>query len=104
MVTPYLYVASVPIPEPENHPVLVIDPDECIDCGVCEPECPVGAIRSDEELTVPEEKWADVNERYSAIWPNITKSKEPLETADEYAEVSSEEKGKLFSAREGEGD
>jgi ferredoxin len=50
---------------------LVIHPDECIDCGVCEPECPAEAIVPDSDpLATPE--WLDVNAKYAQIWPNIT--------------------------------
>ena len=56
--------------------MLVIKPDECIDCGVCEPECPIDAIVSDTELG--SEKWLEVNKKYSEIWPNISEAKEPL--------------------------
>ena len=49
--------------------MLVIHPDECIDCGVCEPECPPEAILPDSE---PEaEKWLELNREMSEIWPNI---------------------------------
>ncbi|MFZ2619643.1 MAG: ferredoxin FdxA [Alphaproteobacteria bacterium] len=86
----------------EGENMLVINPDECIDCGVCEPECPIEAIKSDEELTPAERKWADLNSRYSALWPNITKNKGPLDTADEFANVSAAEKDALFSEKAGE--
>jgi ferredoxin len=56
--------------------MLVIKPDECIDCGVCEPECPIDAIISDTEKG--SEKWLEVNSKYSEIWPNITEKKDPL--------------------------
>ena len=47
----------------EGANMLVINPDECIDCGVCEPECPPEAILPDTE---PEaEKWLELNTRYS---------------------------------------
>ena len=55
--------------------MLVIHPDECIDCGVCEPECPVEAILSDTEDGI--EKWAEINRKYSEIWPNISQKKIP---------------------------
>ena len=54
----------------EGKNMLVINPDECIDCGVCEPECPVDAIVSDAESGI--EKWLEVNDKYSQIWPRIT--------------------------------
>ena len=50
--------------------MLVIHPDECIDCGVCEPECPVDAIKPDTEPGL--EKWLELNRKYSESWPNIT--------------------------------
>ena len=58
----------------EGKNMLVIKPDECIDCGVCEPECPVDAIKADTE---PEsEKWLEINQKYSEIWPNINEKKD----------------------------
>jgi len=54
--------------------MLVIKPDECIDCGVCEPECPIDAIVPDTEIG--SEKWLEVNTKYSEIWPRITEKKE----------------------------
>ena len=54
---------------------LVIDPDECIDCGVCIPECPVEAIVDDNTLV--DRSWEDVNRRLSAKWPVITRRKYP---------------------------
>lgn len=65
---------------------LAINPDECIDCGVCIPECPVGAIVQDDDLPEPERKqWLDINTELAAKWPNITKRKEPMPSADEWA-------------------
>ena len=61
----------------EGENMLVIKPDECIDCGVCEPECPVDAIIADTESG--SEKWLEVNTKYSEIWPNITEKKDPPE-------------------------
>jgi ferredoxin len=64
---------------------LSINPDECIDCGVCVPECPANAIVADNDL--PEESkifWLDVNTRTSKKWPNITKQKSPLPDAEEW--------------------
>ena len=88
----------------EGENMLVINPDECIDCGVCEPECPIEAIKSDEELSSEEQKWADTNMKFSALWPNITSSQGPLADADEWSEKSSEEKADLFSEKAGSGD
>lgn len=56
----------------EGANMLVINPDECIDCGVCEPECPVDAIVPDSHLKDNElETWLNINTKYSNIWPNI---------------------------------
>ena len=55
--------------------MLVIKPDECIDCGVWEPECPLEAIKADTEEG--SEKWLESNKNYSEIWPNINKRKDP---------------------------
>lgn len=65
----------------EGENMLVIHPDECIDCGVCEPECPADAIRADTEDGM--EKWVDFNRKYSELWPVIVEAKEPLATADD---------------------
>lgn len=60
----------------EGPNMLVINPDECIDCGVCEPECPAEAILSDTEAGA--EPWLEMNAKYSQLWPNISiKGKEP---------------------------
>lgn len=56
---------------------LSIDPDECIDCGVCVPECPVNAIVADNDVTVDVPYWLDVNRRTSKKWPVITVKKDP---------------------------
>ena len=58
--------------------MLVIHPDECIDCGVCEPECPPEAIKPDTEAGM--DQWLEVNRKYSESWPNITRKGEPPPT------------------------
>ena len=65
----------------EGEDMLVINPAECIDCGVCVPECPIGAIKEQEfdEISV---KWMKINADMSKIWPRITKQKEPLPDAE----------------------
>ena len=85
----------------EGPEFLVIHPDECIDCGVCEPECPADAITPDTEPDA--EKWVTFNRKYSEIWPVITVRKDPLPDAEE----RNGEEGKLdkyFSENPGEGD
>ncbi len=65
----------------EGENMLVIHPDECIDCGVCEPECPADAIHADTEPDM--EKWVEFNTKYSKIWPVITEAGDPLPGADD---------------------
>jgi ferredoxin len=61
--------------------MLVINPDECIDCGVCVPECPAEAIFPESEDLV---KWTEFNREYSEKWPVITKQQSPLPDADKF--------------------
>jgi ferredoxin len=63
---------------------LAINPDECIDCGVCVPECPIDAIIEDTNLDHDITFWVDLNKRLSAKWPNISKKKPALPDADEW--------------------
>jgi len=65
----------------EGANMLVIHPDECIDCGVCVPECPAEAIVSDAEPAATEE-WLQLNRKYADLWPNITAQAAPLPDAD----------------------
>ena len=58
----------------EGANMLVIHPDECIDCGVCEPECPAEAIKPDSGSGL--KQWLQLNAKYAAEWPNITGKKE----------------------------
>ena len=85
----------------EGENMLVIHPDECIDCGVCIPECPAEAIFPDTDSTA-EPKWLELNKDYADKWPNITRKKEPMPEADAMNGVP----GKLvdFSPNPGEGD
>ena len=64
----------------EGENMLVINPDECIDCGVCEPECPAEAIKLAEDTDL---KWLELNAEYSKVWPNIVEKKDPLPGADD---------------------
>ncbi|MFG1296108.1 MULTISPECIES: ferredoxin FdxA [Xanthobacter] len=62
--------------------MLVIHPDECIDCGVCEPECPASAIVPDSDPRAAE--WTALNAEYAAQWPNITEKIDPPADAEEW--------------------
>jgi len=61
----------------EGENMLAIDPEECIDCGVCVPECPADAIVPDNELEGDIRVfWERINAEYSQKWPNITEMRE----------------------------
>lgn len=84
----------------EGENMLVIHPDECIDCGVCEPECPVDAIKADTEPGL--EGWLKLNKDFSLTWPNIAVKGEPPSDAKAFEGVT----GKLekhFSPKPGKG-
>ncbi len=66
---------------------LVIHPDECIDCALCEPECPVDAIFSEDELPEDEQEYLALNAELCETWPNITEKVDPLPDAEEWADV-----------------
>lgn len=61
--------------------MLVIHPDECIDCGVCEPECPANAIIPDTDHKFTQRLY-DINKKWSNVWDVITEQKDPLPDAD----------------------
>lgn len=85
----------------EGENFLVIHPDECIDCGVCEPECPAEAIKPDTEPGL--DKWLKINAEYAKIWPNITVKKDPMPEAKEMDGVSGKFE-QFFSEKPGSGD
>ena len=65
----------------EGPKFLVIDPDECIDCALCEPECPANAIFSEDEVPKGQEVFIQLNEELAQKWPNITEMKGQLPEA-----------------------
>ena len=84
----------------EGENMLVIHPDECIDCGVCEPECPADAIDS-----VASEFWEDFNRKWAEQWPNITEKRDGdvPEDAAEWKDVENKLE-EHFSEKPGQGD
>lgn len=84
----------------EGENMLVIHPDECIDCGVCEPECPIEAIIPDSDPRAAD--FLELNREYSEKWPVLTRKIDALPEAEEYKDKT----GKMayFSPVAGEGD
>ncbi len=67
--------------------MLVIDPDECIDCAVCIPECPVNAIYADDDVPADQRRFTPLNAELAKAWPTITKTHKALEDADQWADT-----------------
>jgi len=67
---------------------LVIDPDECIDCAVCIPECPVNAIYAEEDVPDDQKGFIEINAELAKNWPVITKKMDPLPEAEEYSKIT----------------
>jgi len=86
----------------EGANMLVIHPDECIDCGVCEPECPVDAIVPDTEDDA-DGKWLEINSKYAEIWPNITVIGDPPKDGKDF-ESETGKFEKYFDPAPGKGD
>ncbi len=83
----------------EGENMLVIAPDECIDCGVCEPECPAEAIIPDSDPNAA--KWLELNREYGAKWPNIARRKDAPADADNWKGVP-DKFAKHFSDKPGQ--
>ncbi len=66
---------------------LAIDPDECIDCAVCIPECPVNAIYAEEDVPEDQRNFIALNAELAREWPAITDRKEALPDAEEWKDV-----------------
>ena len=71
----------------EGPNMLVIDPDECIDCTLCEPECPVDAIKSEDDLTADEQSLLELNAELAKDWPVINEMKDAPEDADDWKDT-----------------
>jgi ferredoxin len=85
----------------EGDNMLVIHPDECIDCGVCEPECPAEAISPDTQPGL--ESWLKLNAEYASVWPNITIKREAPADAKSF-DGAPNKLQEHFSANPGQGD
>ncbi len=86
----------------EGANMVAINPDECIDCGVCEPECPIAAIVPDTDERALD-KWLELNRKYSQLWPNITVNRGPLPEAEEFRDTENKY-DRYFDPAPGEGD
>lgn len=67
--------------------MLVINPDECIDCNLCVPQCPVDAIFADDELPADQELFLQINQDLSQKHPVITQKKDPPIDAEKWSKV-----------------
>ncbi len=72
----------------EGPNMLVIDPEECIDCALCEPECPIAAIMPEDDVPEDKQFLLQLNAELAQEWPVLTEAKDPLPDADEWKDVS----------------
>lgn len=71
----------------EGPNMLVIDPDECIDCNLCVPECPIDAILAEDDLPDDKQEWIALNAELAKQWPMITAMKDAPADADDWKDV-----------------
>ena len=76
----------------EGETMLYIHPEECIDCGACEPACPTKAIFPEESLPAKWNEYVQLNADLSKTWPNITEKKDPLPEAEQFKDVEDKRK------------
>lgn len=89
--------------EIEDPRMMVIDPDTCIDCEVCQEACPVNAIWPEEELPEQYTEWLDKNAELYSAGTNFTQQVDPLPDARELATIQAEEKEKGWEIEEPSG-
>ena len=68
---------------------IAINPDECIDCALCEPECPSKAIFSEDDLPEQFKHFKELNKELAEAWPNLTRKKDSLPDAEEWKDKPS---------------
>jgi ferredoxin len=71
----------------EGPNMLIIDPEECIDCALCEPECPVNAIYAEDDVPADQQEFIEINARLSKSWPEINTKIDAPADADEWKDV-----------------
>ncbi len=86
--------------EIKNPRMLVIDPDTCIDCQLCVPECPIHAIYADDELPEAYADWAEKNAELYSEGENVTERGEPLDGAKTLDQIQKTEKDKGLNVSE----
>jgi len=72
----------------EGPNILVIDPEECIDCSVCIAECPVNAIYEESDVPADQQEFLALNAELAVRWPRIEKRKRALPDADGWATIT----------------
>ena len=70
---------------------LVINPEECIDCALCEPECPIDAIYAEEDLPEKYQSYVEINARLAEKWPVITQKKDAPDDADNWVNIENKQ-------------
>ncbi len=76
---------------------LVIDPEVCIDCALCVPECPVDAIYEEGDLPENMKDFIEINAELSKTWPVIDEAKDPLPDAEEWADMPDKRSGLILA-------
>ena len=71
----------------EGPNMLVIDPEECIDCSLCVPECPVNAIYADDDVPEDQKHFIELNAELSPQWPVLVEQKPAPPDADDWVPV-----------------
>ena len=72
----------------EGPNMVVINPEECIDCNLCVSECPINAIYSEEDLPETQQHMKAINAKYADIWPLIDQKKEPMPDAEKWQTIA----------------
>ena len=67
--------------------MVVINPEECIDCNLCVAECPIDAIYSEDDLPDDQVHMLGINEKYAQIWPVLDQKQAPLEDAEDWKDI-----------------